>query len=84
MPVYGNTGTAFTAQHMTVGAATLASGAATVTFSGSGAFTSATSYICMATDTSAAAAVKANPVSGTSLSLAGTGTDVIAYQCVGN
>lgn len=84
MPVYGNTGTAFPAQHMTVGYQALTAGTATVTFSGAGAFTSVTSYVCTATDSSGSAAVMARAVSGTSLTLSGTGTDTIAYQCVGN
>jgi hypothetical protein len=84
MPVYGNTGTAFTAQHMTVGYQALTGGTATVTFSGAGAFTNATSYLCTATSSSGSGGVMAAPQSGTSLTLSGTGTDVIAYQCIGN
>jgi hypothetical protein len=84
MPVYGNTGTAFNAQHMTVGYQALAGGTATVTFSGVGAFTSATSYVCTATDSSGSAAVMAQPLSGTSLTLSGNAADTIGYQCVGN
>lgn len=84
LPVYGNTGTAVNAPHMTQGKQALAGGTATVTFSGAAVFTSATSYVCTATDSSGSAGVMAAPVSGTSLTLSGNTTDTIAYQCVGN
>jgi hypothetical protein len=62
--------------------------AGTVTLAaGSGSFTFPTAYIaapiCVATDTTAANAVKASATT-TALTLTGTGTDVIAFICVGN
>jgi hypothetical protein len=56
---------------------TLASGAGTYTF----ASTYLTGQVCVASDTTAANAVKASATT-TVLTLAGTSTDVIAYQCV--
>lgn len=84
MPVYGATGTAVNAPHMVSGNVTLVAGAATVALSGTAVFTSAATYTCTATDTTAAAAVKVTPASGTSITFAGTTTDVLAYHCVGN
>lgn len=86
MPVYGNTGTAFTNQHAVTGYVALTAGAATVTLSGAAVYTSATTYTCTANDTTAANAVKVTPSSGTSIAFTGSAstTDTIAYQCVGN
>lgn len=61
------------------GTVTLSAGTKTVSFSP--AFTSAPA--CTATDTSGANAVRASATTS-ALSLTGTGTDVIAYICVGN
>lgn len=84
MPLYGTTGTGVNAPHMVQGTVTLASGAATVTLSGSAVFTSSSSYVCNANDTTAANPVKVALSSGTSIALTGTGTDVVMFHCVGN
>jgi hypothetical protein len=69
--------------HFVQGSTALAAGAATVTLSGSAVFTNASSFSCWGTDTTAAAAVKATPTSGTQFTLAGTATDTVAYTCLG-
>jgi len=61
------------------GSVALSGGAATVTFSPS--FQSAP--VCTASDTSGAHVVQAS-TTASGLSLTGTGTDVVAYICVGN
>jgi hypothetical protein len=61
------------------GTATLASGSATVTFTPS----YQVAPTCQCTDTTSAAAVKCTPTAS-SLSIAGTGTDVVSYVCEGN
>jgi hypothetical protein len=61
---------------------------ATVTFSGSAAFTNATSYVCTGNDISGATApigVQQNSGAGvTFFSAAGNGTNTFSYICVGN
>lgn len=69
--------------HSVMGVCTLGTNCA-VTFTGSAAFTGASYYVCLATDNSAAAAVKVTYLSGTAATFTGTGTDVISYLCVGN
>lgn len=60
------------------GKVTLSTGSGTYTFAG----TYATAPVCVATDTTAVNAVKA-ATSTTVLTLTGTGSDVIAYHCIG-
>ncbi|MDE2020716.1 MAG: hypothetical protein KGJ13_10305, partial [Patescibacteria group bacterium] len=60
------------------GTVTLSAGAGTFTFSPS--FPSTSTVICSAIDTTSASAVKASATS-TTLTLAGNGSDVIAYNC---
>lgn len=72
----------FTAPRLLVGTVTLAAGTATVT--AMTAWTATTSFNCVGTDTTAAAAVKIVNTSTTSITVTGTGTDVVSYQCVGN
>lgn len=63
---------------------TLASGSASVTFSGNDVWTSGTTYICNGSDqTTPANAVSFTYTSGTALTVTGTGTDVIRYRCRG-
>lgn len=65
----------------------LVAGTTTVTFSGSAAFTSATSYQCFPVDTTSAAPVLPNQTSGTSVTFtapAGGATDNIAFYCTGH
>ncbi|MDE2099246.1 MAG: SGNH/GDSL hydrolase family protein [Patescibacteria group bacterium] len=65
------------------GNVTLASGTATITGI-SPAFASTSSFDCVGTDQTSAAAVKIVPASTSSITVTGTGTDVITYQCIGN
>lgn len=82
-PVYNPGGTLQTAStlHAVFGTCTLGTNC-TVTLTGSAAFTSATSYGCGASDFTGANAVKIVQAAG-SLTITGTGTDVIQYNCVG-
>lgn len=76
---YGGTvGTVITAPGFVSNSATY-SGTKTLA-AGAGTTTVATGARCVCTDTTAAAAVKCS-VSGTTLTFAGTTTDVIAYFC---
>jgi hypothetical protein len=60
----------------------LSSGTATV--SGfSPAFTSSTSFVCVGTDYTSAAAVKIVNASASSITITGTGTDTVGYICIG-
>ncbi len=70
--------------HIVQDTATLAAGTVTVTLSGSAAFTNATSYTCIADDDTAIAATKVIQNSGSSVTINGTGTDVVRFICVGN
>lgn len=65
------------------GIVTLSGGTATV--SSLPTFTSTTSFRCTASDnTTAGNGANAVPASSTSITVNGTGTDVISYHCVGN
>lgn len=66
--------------HCEIGSSTLSGGAATVTF----ARAFAAAPICVATDTTAANAVRAHTPLTTGFSLAGTTTDVINWNCCGS
>lgn len=84
MPLYDTTGTGVNGPHMVQGSIALASGSATVTLSGSAAFTSASSYVCTANDTTAANPVRVSQGSGTSITFTGTGTDTVRFLCTGS
>jgi hypothetical protein len=72
------------------GTVTLASGAKTVTLSGSAAFTSGTSYACTTLDNTPGANKTAvvTTTSGTSITISnaggGSNSDTIMFICVGN
>jgi hypothetical protein len=73
--------------HMVSGRNSFFTSTATITFSGSAAFTSANSYACTANDLSSATAVLVTQTSGTSATFSVTGsssTDNFSYICVGN
>lgn len=74
--------TGFTSPRIVIGTVALTAGAATV--ASMTAWTSTSSFVCVGTDQTSAAAVKIVNASTTSITITGTGTDVIAYQCVGN
>ena len=65
-----------------VGKVALSGGTATVT-GFSPAFTSSSSFICTATDSTSLAAVKIVNASASSVTISGTGTDTISYICIG-
>ena len=70
-----------------IGTASLTGGAftATVNFTGSAAFTSATSFVCTASDTNGTVgAVNVNAQTATSVTFKGTAAHVISFICVGN
>jgi hypothetical protein len=62
----------------------LTAGAATHTFGSSFTYTSSSTFGCVCTDQTAANACKAVPASATTVTLAGTSTDTLFVQCVGN
>ncbi|MET3232271.1 UNVERIFIED_ORG: hypothetical protein ABIC54_004476 [Burkholderia sp. 1263] len=83
--VYSASGVAVTTPHVVTGTVTLASGNGTATFTGNAVFSNTTSYVCTATNTTTNSAVRATNASASSITFnSGAGTDVIAYQCVGN
>lgn len=84
VPLYSTSGTLVSGPHMVTGSVALAAGTATVTLSGSAAYTSSTSYACTANDTTAAAAVKVGQTSGTSITFTGTSTDTVQFMCAGS
>lgn len=63
---------------------TLSSGAATHTFANSFSYTSSSTFHCQCTDQTGASACKAVPASATTVTLAGTGSDVLALLCSGH
>lgn len=81
--VYIAAGTAQAGAHIVFGKCTLGTSCA-VTFAGSSAWTSGTSYQCSGTDQTSAAAVKVVNTSSTVATFTGTSTDVISYVCMGN
>jgi hypothetical protein len=82
----GNTttcsGTAVTNPQVVIGRVTLAGGTATVT--GLPAFTSTSTFECTANDKTALRPVQVTLASSSSITLTGTGADVVAYSCIGN
>jgi hypothetical protein len=80
--------TALTGAQIVIGSAALVSASpSTVTITGiSPAFTSATSYVCTATDRTSASALKVVNVSGSSFTITGPNTvsDVVNFNCSGN
>jgi hypothetical protein len=81
--VYNSSGTISFPTHIVADSVVLSGGTATVTLTGAAVFTDATTYQCTANDVTAANAVKVVKNSGTSITFTGTGTDIIAYICVG-
>lgn len=80
---YNAAGTQQVSPHITQGTCTLGTNCS-VTLSGSAVFTNSSSYQCSVVDTTAIAAVKFAPTSGSAFTLTGTGTDVLSYICNGN
>lgn len=84
VPVFNGTGNSQLNWHIVQDTATLAAGTVTVTFTGSSVFTNATSYTCVADDDTAIGATRVLQNSGSSITITGTGTDVVRFICVGN
>jgi hypothetical protein len=70
--------------HIVQDTATLSAGTVTVTLTGASAFTSATSYTCIVEDETSIAATKCLQNSGSSITITGTGTDVVRFILIGN
>jgi hypothetical protein len=85
MPLYTSNGTEMLGSpHMVQDTCTLGTNCG-VTFSGSAAFTSATTYSCACHDqTTPLNACGVNQTGGAGITITGTGTDVIRYLCAGN
>lgn len=76
--------TLLAAPHIVTGTATLTAGGATVTGL-TPAFTSSSTFTCISNDISGVTLPSnAVPASGSSITLSGTGSDVIIYTCTGN
>ncbi|MGB6483370.1 MAG: hypothetical protein WBE86_07780 [Candidatus Acidiferrales bacterium] len=84
LSVFNAAGIEQKAWHIVEDSVTLSEGRATATLSGNAAFTSSSSYSCVATDANAAALARANPASGTSITVTGVASDTVRYVCVGN
>jgi len=71
--------------HEVVGTATLSSGSFNVTLSGAAVFSSSSSYSCVASDQGGTAvAVGTQNTSGSVFKVFGTGSNTLAYACIGN
>jgi hypothetical protein len=77
------TNTANGSNRIVFGYVSLVGGTATVTGINP-AFTSAGSFMCQATDNSTVAAAKIAYASPSSITITGTGTDIVTYFCIGN
>lgn len=79
-----NTGALQPSAFSVFGSVALSGGAATVTFTNGAVFGASTNYVCSFNDlTTAGNAVTGTHTSASQLDIAGTGTDTIAYHCVG-
>jgi hypothetical protein len=83
---YNHSGTQQTNTHIVVDTVQLSSGSgtATVTFTGSAVFTSASTFACAATDNTNPDAVQVSKSSGSSIAFKGNPSDVVGYSCVGD
>jgi len=90
MPVYDDTGTEVTTPHFVTGRVVLPDNplppTATVTLSGSAAFTSAASYVCTVQNLTGGIPPQLTINSGTSFTLVSGGsiTITVGYICIGN
>jgi hypothetical protein len=83
-PIYNHTGVFQNVLPHTVSDVCTLGTSCSVTLTGASVFTSSTSYQCVCTDQTSAAACKFAPSSGSAFALTGTGTDVLSYLCAGN
>jgi hypothetical protein len=81
---YNHSGTQQTGVHVVVDRCTLGTNCAAITLTGSAVYTSSSSYNCTGNDETGANSVNWSAASGTTFTFTGTGTDAIAYICVGN
>jgi hypothetical protein len=81
---YSAAGKKTTNVHVVQDSATMESGVVTVTLTGSAAFSSVTSYTCVANDQTADRAIKVTQTSGSSITFTGTGRAVVRFICVGS
>lgn len=81
---YNKSGTQQTNVHLVFGRDALSGGTATITLTGSAAFTSNSTYRCIVGAEGTANASYVTLDSGSQFTLTGTGTDNIAWICVGN
>ena len=83
-PVYDASGNFQTSAHVVQGVVTQTTGnGVTVTLSGAAAFTSSSTYQCVASK-SLTGSILVSYTSGTSVTFTGSNNDVIHYICVGN
>lgn len=86
-PVFTAAGVAVGTAHVTQGTTTTTTNTATVTFTNGAVFTSATSYVCAAVDTSSTNGVQVTQNSGSSVTFTSQGAPanhVVNYHCTGN
>lgn len=84
LPVFNALGTRQSTPHIVVGVVTIG-GSVTVTLAGSAAFTSATSYICTASDiTTKNRSPQIAQMSGASIIFTANVGDTVQYHCIGN
>ena len=79
---YDHNGVQQTNVHVIIDRCTLRT-SCTVMLLGVAAFTSSTSYNCSASDETGSQAINFTPISGSVFTLNGTGTDSVAYTCIG-
>jgi hypothetical protein len=70
--------------HLVYGRVTLSGGSATVNLSGAAAYSSSSSFRCMANDEAGSSLARMTPGSGSSFTLQGNGSDNVSYFCIGN
>lgn len=84
LSVFNAAGVQQKAWHIVEDSISLSGGRATATLLGNAAFSSSSSYSCVATDTNTTAPTTATPTDGTSITFTGFSSDTIRYVCVGN
>ena len=83
-PVYNHSGAALTSPH-TVRDFCILGTSCVVTLAGTAAFSTSSSFVCVASDKTGANPIQvAYPSDGAHVTFTGTGTDNLAYICVGN
>lgn len=84
-PLYNISGSVQSNPHAVIGSVALSLGTATVTLSGSSAYSSTSSYVCSGSDTSGTVlAVSTQNQSASSFKLFGTMSNTVTFSCIGN